>query len=422
MNTQEEQRLQTFVNGTPLDVDPRSIDRELTALWAAARTGVEPSKAVVRFSILNLIVMARNSQQLEPLTSQIIDLTMKHPCRAILLVNEGGEGASTVKATVAAHCRLPVGGGMPVCGEQINITASGGDAAAILPGTVIPLLTSDLPVALGWPDWPSGALAADGWSLDPALFTPLLQSADHLIVDSMRFGKPNSNLVRLEALHEQDYPSIAITDLNWLRLLTWRQLTAQVFDSPSLRSYLPNLSKITVRYVVQDDRPLNPCQALLYLGWLSDKMSWRPSEISPQESGNSAITLRSSTGSQLYAWVLTTAADNIWAGDIAEVVMEGSYNGVAATFTLERIAFDEQPQADGSKPPAEHIRTIIEVQGQNRIERVVPLGKQAWAQLVGNALGNLGHDSAFEQALQMAVWMSSTTGTKKVDKGVRGGR
>ena len=67
----------------------------------------------------------------------------------------------------------------------------------------------------------------------------------------------------------------------------WQELTAQFFDAPRFRRYLPNLSRLHIRYAV--GTPVRPrdevapgvaapmTQALLYAGWIATRLGWRRS-------------------------------------------------------------------------------------------------------------------------------------------------
>jgi Glucose-6-P dehydrogenase subunit len=53
----------------------------------------------------------------------------------------------------------------------------------------------------------------------------------------------------------------------------WQELTAQAFDPPDRRESLSWIDQVTIDY-----RAGNPCQALLFLGWLASRLGWTPTE------------------------------------------------------------------------------------------------------------------------------------------------
>lgn len=398
-----ENRVQTFVGGKPVGVDARTIERELTNLWAAASAGGGDSgMAVLRFCLLNLIVHAPSADKVDNLSETVASLAGHYPCRTIMLLDAGGEGPTGITTSLSAHCRLPVGGGRPVCGEQINITASGLESATDLPGTVIPLLVSDLPVVIWWPGWPDQALNADH-TISQYPFGSLLASADELIVDSITFPKPVGNLARLAKLREYDNPAVAVSDLNWIRLTAWRQLTAQIFDAVYLRPFLNKLTSVEVRY--KRGETANPNQALLLIGWLASRLNWQaPGDI---DAGDGVCNLVMTTGDKrpVQVEVLNAPGNGVWPGDVVDFTLYAEDDGHKAKFTLARKYFGEDTRRDweGLPPIAEHINTTIEVDGQSKIERTVLIGARSNDQLLVEALGNLGHDPSFEDALRIAV-------------------
>ncbi len=412
-NKEQENRVQTFVGGKPVGVDARAVERELTNLWAAASQGGDSGLAVIRFCLMNLIAYAPNESKVGIMTETVASLAAYYPSRTIMLLNQQGEGDDTIETSLAAHCRLPVGGGRPICGEQINITAKGPNAAADLPGTVIPLLVSDLPVVLWWPNWPQGALTED-YKIQQYPFGSLLASADELIVDSIAFPKPVKDMARLAQLRERDNPAVAINDLNWIRLTSWRQLTAQIFDALYLRPFLNGLTSVEVRYKRGKD-VANPNQALLLVGWLASRMNWQaPAEMETGD-GVCSMTISSGDDRPIAVDILNGRGDGVWPGDVIDITLHGEFDGHKGIFSLARKYFGEDNRRDweGGLPPiAEHISTSIEVDGQNKIERTVHLGARANDELLVEALGNLGHDPLYEAALRIAVGLGNRRARK----------
>lgn len=400
----DESRVQTFVGGKPVGVDARAVERELTNLWSAASQGGDNGLAVIRFCLMNIVAYAPEESKVGEMTQTVANIAAYYPSRTIMLLNEPGEGQDGIETSLAAHCRLPVGGGRPICGEQINITAKGPNSSGDLPGTVIPLLVSDLPVVLWWPRWPEGALTED-YQIQQYPFGSLLASADELIVDSETFPKPVKDLARLAKLSKQDNPAVAVNDLNWTRLTSWRQLTAQIFDALYLRAFLTNLTSVEVRYK-RGPQGANPNQALLFVGWLASRLNWQaPAEM---ETGDGVCNMMMSISDDKPVTVDITngRGDGVWPGDIIDITLHGEFDGHKGSFTLSRRYFGEDTRRDwegGMSPIAEHISTAIEMDGQNRIERTVHIGSRTNDQLLIEALGNIGHDPTYEAALRIAV-------------------
>src|SRR6185436_14056269 len=104
-------------------INVSAIERELTALWQQASQ--DENSGVIRSSMLNLIVYAPSSSDLEKLDEAMIDITAAHPCRAIVLVVDNKDEKSMLSAQVTSRCTLPTASTKQVCCEQVTITASG---------------------------------------------------------------------------------------------------------------------------------------------------------------------------------------------------------------------------------------------------------------------------------------------------------
>ena len=123
-----------------------------------------------------------------------------------------------------------------MCYEEVVLTVRG-EAAEHLSGIVAPLLIHDLPTHVWWPgDPPLG---------DP-VFDQLVEMGDRVIIDSADFG---DLLGGLDGWRTCDARS-GVGDLAWERLAWWQELTAQFFDAPRFRRYLPNLSRLLISYAV----------------------------------------------------------------------------------------------------------------------------------------------------------------------------
>jgi len=61
----------------------------------------------------------------------------------------------------------------------------------------------------------------------------------------------------------------AVNDLNWLRLRTWRESLAMVFDPPSRRDALGHVVQLDID--VEGDHPV---KGLLLAAWIADRLGW----------------------------------------------------------------------------------------------------------------------------------------------------
>ena len=261
----------------------RAIAGHLASLWDTP-TGLddgddprvtEKGMPHGRASVLNLIVTVVDEAAAERAVHTLVGLGVRHPSRAIVLVPRHRSVGEPIDARISAHCNEVAGGGDRVCYEAVVLTVRG-EAAEHLSGIVAPLLIHDLPTHIWWPGEPP-------WG-DP-VFEQLVEMGDRVIVDSSDFSALLGGLRRTANLRRRS----GVGDLSWERLAWWQELTAQFFDAPRFRRYLPNLSRLHVRYAVappasdrhddDDDvargTPAPMAQALLYAGWIATRLGWR---------------------------------------------------------------------------------------------------------------------------------------------------
>lgn len=252
------------------DTSVRFIESHLAGLWTgAARDGAtvtEKGRGLphARASVLNLIVNVPDEDAAGRVLRTMVGLGVRHPSRAIVLVADPHAGGPTLDASVGAHCR-PKNGGEQVCYEEVALTVRG-EAAEHLDGIVAPLLIHDLPTHVWWPGSPP---------FNDQIFDQVVELGDRLIIDSSDFANLLVGFRRLAGLRRRS----GIADLSWRRIAWWQELTAQFFDGPRFRRYLPNLNRVRIIYALptdEADAPASPlAQALLYAGWIASRLDWK---------------------------------------------------------------------------------------------------------------------------------------------------
>ena len=120
-----------------------------------------------------------------------------------------------------------------------------------------PLLPEELPSWVWW----NGALDEA-----PELLQQLASSPRRLILDSA-LGDPRFCLNLLASRIEAGQ---AVNDLNWLRLGSWHQTLAMVFDPPHRRDALGHVIQLDID--VEGDHPV---QGLLLGSWIADRLGWK---------------------------------------------------------------------------------------------------------------------------------------------------
>ena len=193
----------------------------------------------------------------EDLRGQYIDpaLSALMPRRLITLAPTiaPSQGLETL---VAAYCPLPEeGGGTTACGDVVVLR--GGDAALQDGMTILePLLPASMPTWVWWNGFLDEA---------PELMARLACAPRRLIIDSA-VGQPRQCL---EVLRQRVESGQAVNDLNWLRLRSWRETLAMVFDPPHRRDALSHVTQLDI-----DVEGHHPAQGLLLAAWIADRLGW----------------------------------------------------------------------------------------------------------------------------------------------------
>ncbi|MCP9809374.1 glucose-6-phosphate dehydrogenase assembly protein OpcA [Cyanobium sp. HWJ4-Hawea] len=193
----------------------------------------------------------------EDLRGQFVEGAISaHMPRRLITLAPTLDGNKPLETLVAAYCPLPdEGSGGSACGDVVVLRGGSGTLSQSL-DLVQPLIAADLPC---WVWWNS--------SLDeaPEVMAALATGQRRLVVDSS-LGDPRSCLDLLVARINAGQP---INDLNWLRLRSWRESLAMVFDPPSRRDDLNHVVQLDL-----DVEGNNPVKGLLLAAWLADRLGW----------------------------------------------------------------------------------------------------------------------------------------------------
>ena len=339
------------------DTSVRAVAGHLAALWDVAPQlgdGQEPfvkEKGLphARASVLNLIVTVTDEAAADRVVRTLLGLGVRHPSRAIVLVPQPGAGGAAIDARISTHCHDVIGGGDRVCYEEVVLTVRG-EAATHLSGIVAPLLIHDLPTHIWWPGDPP---FRDG------VFDQLVDLGDRVLVDSSDFGDLLAGLRRLSTLRRRS----GIGDLSWERLSWWFERTAQFFDAPRFRRYLPNLSRLQLRYAVPPPAskrreeadeiapgvPSPMSDSLLYAGWIATRLGWRRhATLDALADGGFRLRLEG-RHEMVELDIRAVATDDARPGDLLSVRLRSLGETGAAEFIIDRDGEDAMvaTNADG---------------------------------------------------------------------------
>ncbi len=164
---------------------------------------------------------------------------------------------TNIKTFVSAYCPLNDDSkDQTICGDLVVVR--GGENSIYKTGlTLIEKLSIDeLPSWLWWNS-----------SLDdsPEIFNYFVKHGKRLIIDTAN----GSSKRCLDILSQALTLKKAINDLNWVRLKSWRESLAMIFDPPYRRPILEHITQVDVD--IEGDHIV---QALFLISWISDKLDW----------------------------------------------------------------------------------------------------------------------------------------------------
>ena len=162
-----------------------------------------------------------------------------------------------LETLVAAYCPLPEEGGAGAACGDVVVLRGGMDALKQGLPLIQPLVSDELPC---WVWWNS--------SLDePAEMLEALAPIPRRLVIDTSLGEARRCL---DLLLSRIKMGQAINDLNWLRLRSWRESLAMVFDPPSRRDDLAHVVQLDI-----DVEGHHLVKGLLLAGWIADRLGWR---------------------------------------------------------------------------------------------------------------------------------------------------
>jgi glucose-6-phosphate dehydrogenase assembly protein OpcA len=250
-----------------LDGPIRGFDR--TDLMRAARQAVSDcglplSTAPMDPRLAWALGQRPGHQTSADLRGQVVESAISaHMPRRLITLAPTLDGGRPLETMVAAYCPLPEEGGTgAACGDAVVLRGGMGAIQQNL-HLIQPLVGEDLPC---WVWWNS--------SLDEPLdmLEALAPLPRRLVIDTS-LGSPRRCLDVLVARIEAGQ---AVNDLNWLRLRSWRESLAMVFDPPSRRDALAHVIQLDID--VEGD---NPVKGVLLAAWIADRLGWHLIESRP---------------------------------------------------------------------------------------------------------------------------------------------
>ena len=236
------------------------------ARQATPACGLPPSTSPLAPELAWQLGQLPGEASADDLRGQHVDPAIsRHQPRRLITLAPTLEGQKHLETLVAAYCPLPEEGPVTaVCGDVVVMRGGMGALEQGL-AMVNPLIPAELPCWVWW----NGALDEA-----PQLFEGLSQAPRRLIVDTA-MGSPAR---ALDVLCQRAASGQAISDLNWYRLLSWRENLAMVFDQPGRRDALAHVVQLDI-----DVQGHQPVQGLLMAAWIADRLGWTLEETGRAE-------------------------------------------------------------------------------------------------------------------------------------------
>jgi glucose-6-phosphate dehydrogenase assembly protein OpcA len=223
-----------------------------------------------------------------------------------------------------------------------------------------------------------------------------------LIVDSSTFENPEGTLAKLANQSRGQWPKIMVSDMNWGRITTWREMVAGFFDVPSQRPYLDEIGQVTIKYAItpgaREGRhgPVNRAQALLMAGWLASRLGWEFGE-------NTYQLVHTETSPVPRAHLNMRAHKRPVSIDIEPVLGKASVSGDLLSVVIEA------PGDEPGKPNARFDVTLndtrdacvmaVSLVGSEPSSRTSHLQPIDTGDLLNEELEMYSHDTVYEEAL-----------------------
>lgn len=370
----------------PKTLDVEAVERALEELWqqTAGDEELENEGATLRARAADLLVFLTSEATLGETHETVRDLARVHPCRALVMLADHEGESRDIEMTVSTFGqRERVSKKVHLCCEEVTLVARG-DFTSELPSAVIPLLVPDLPVFLWWRDLER---------LNDQNFQSLAQTADRLVIDSLDGGDLNTLLIHLSQLFAQrDKEAIAVSDINWARLTSWRALLANFYDVAEYRSLLANLEEVRIEYVAPESKATSLApQALLIAGWLASRLHWDVEPNSAEHAEELVFNCRQN-GKKIRLALKRVMGDGIKPGRLLRIELVAGGND-AASFIVKRTD-------DGL-----HLETQAAIAGTSCPGRMLPVRNRSTAELLAREMEIPAKDIPYEDAVRQAARM-----------------
>ncbi|HYJ85098.1 MAG TPA: glucose-6-phosphate dehydrogenase assembly protein OpcA [Pyrinomonadaceae bacterium] len=391
----------------PKTLDVEVVERQLAALWKETAGESDDDAAVLRARVANLLVFVSHESLLQEVDALMLDLTMVHPSRALIMLGETDKSDQDIEMFVTSLCQTDKRtGAKRLCGEVVILKARG-KFTVELPSASLPLLVPDLTTFLWW---------RNELRVSDKVFSALINGSDRLVIDSDEFRNPLQDLLEVDRLFGSDQ-EVGVSDLNWARLTLWRGLLADFYDVPAYQPLLDDIDFVRIDYVSPAVEPGTVApQALLMAGWLASRLEWTVASEPTTQDNNKTLSfklLRKDRGSSV--------SMNDGADRGSSPTVRGGARSKEITLELNRVERGKhkpgrlvevelrtsasQPASFSVKRSADNLHILAEANIGTDIHRgrVLPVRNRSLAQLLSREMEILSNDNLYQQALAVAA-------------------
>jgi glucose-6-phosphate dehydrogenase assembly protein OpcA len=279
--------------------------------------------------------------------------------------------------------------------EEITLKAFG-KFVVELPSAALPLLMPDLATFLWWRNAPH---------ISDKVLDKLLRATDRLVIDSLEFTNPQSDLSETNKLFSaKDYDHVGVSDLNWARLTFWRGLLADFYDVAAYRTALDQVDSVQIDYVAPelDETALAP-QALLFAGWLASRLGWTLAEVQPvkerdqisfkffaEARGSSTTVTEGSPAREIQLVFVRVERGERKPGRLVQVELRS---------TLEQAGSFKVARSDDNL----YVLAEAKLGRQTHRGRVLPVRNRSAAQLLSREMEILCNDQIYQEAVAVVA-------------------
>jgi glucose-6-phosphate dehydrogenase assembly protein OpcA len=374
------------------ELDTLAVERELERLWSELTTqrnlhrrrriAADGEVGLMRASTLNLVVTVESQEEADEIEAIINQLSELTPSRTIILVrtpDKADTPSLIVRLSVHQHESSK---GRPAVQFECLTIGIKGEPPTSLASVASSLMVPELPAFLWW----------RGTSLPmTALFMELTEISDRLLIDSASLEHRGRTLIEVSNLLHRSKFGPKASDFAWTRLMPWRQVVAQFFDSVTAQQSLETIDEVVVTY--ERDRAEGTSgltSALMIAGWFSSRLGWQaPGELVRTHDGW-RVTLRAGKPGRRREVILRLhPEDRAFDACLAKISL-AAIAPAAGLYSIERTGPNTlMTRSENAEAPV--------------VSRAIYLHSQETVALLEHELRHFGRDVVFEESLEFAA-------------------